>query len=170
MAFTGNENNRELLDSAAKVFRSRVTPGSRYHELLEGGTPAQAAGAGREAAFDFTPSESGKLSLPATEQPIPQHRIQHPSDRRYAAAAADDSRPSRRGPGRHGAPVAVLVHGAAQTDSHRHSGIRARVGGDFAGHGCAAAAAAHAAHGNAPARERTGTHRLIAGRARTFAG
>lgn len=68
MAFTGNENNRELLDSAVKVFRSRVTPGSRYHELLEGGTSAQAAGAGREAAFDFTPSESGKLNLPATEQ------------------------------------------------------------------------------------------------------
>jgi 2-polyprenyl-3-methyl-5-hydroxy-6-metoxy-1,4-benzoquinol methylase len=68
MAFTGNENNRELLDSAAKVFRSRVTPGSRYHELLEGGPSAPAAGAGREAAFDFTPSESGKLNLPATEQ------------------------------------------------------------------------------------------------------
>src|SRR5947209_16386138 len=68
MAFTANENNRDLLDSAVKVFRSRVTPGSRYHELLEGGTPAQAAGAGREAASDFTQSESGKLSLPATEQ------------------------------------------------------------------------------------------------------
>src|SRR5690242_8076286 len=73
MAFSANENNRELLDSAARVFRSRVTPGSRYHELIEGGISAQAADSSRKNSTEFDKtdsmhSESGKLSLPVTEQ------------------------------------------------------------------------------------------------------
>lgn len=66
MPSPANENDRNLLDSAARVFRGRMTPGSRYHELLDSGLAGQDSAQTYE--LDLTEPESANISLPATER------------------------------------------------------------------------------------------------------
>ena len=65
MPSTANESDRNLLDSAARVFRDRMTPGSRYHELLDNGQDLPSA---ETYEWDSKHPASEKLGLPATER------------------------------------------------------------------------------------------------------
>jgi 2-polyprenyl-3-methyl-5-hydroxy-6-metoxy-1,4-benzoquinol methylase len=72
MSSTSNDNGRDLLDSAARIFRGRITPGSRYQTLLDGGPSAGLADRGSMAQgsseVDRTKQDSARISLPATER------------------------------------------------------------------------------------------------------
>jgi 2-polyprenyl-3-methyl-5-hydroxy-6-metoxy-1,4-benzoquinol methylase len=74
MPSTSNDNGRDLLDSAANIFRGRITPGSRYQALLDGGLSAGLTDPSRDAmaqgssGMDRTKPDSTRISLPATER------------------------------------------------------------------------------------------------------
>lgn len=62
------KSDDNLLDAAAKVFRDRLSSGSRFRALLEGATPDRpiAVGAAIHESPAFTMLEKGDLHLPAT--------------------------------------------------------------------------------------------------------
>src|SRR4051812_44395326 len=68
-----NNNDQNLLDSAASAFRGRVTPGSGFYDLLDSSITPSDAGGGQ----DFPPGSGepdrmrhagARMTLPATER------------------------------------------------------------------------------------------------------
>lgn len=74
MPFSTNQNNRSLLDSAARLVRERAVPGSRFWNLMHTSTPAQVPYLGSAAdrlsgrEWDSVSADLSDLQLPYTDR------------------------------------------------------------------------------------------------------
>jgi hypothetical protein len=71
MASDANETNRHLLNGAAKIFRDRLTPGSRFSALMDSASPfgmAMGGAAAPRSEFDVTRTEKWDINLLCTKR------------------------------------------------------------------------------------------------------